>query len=74
LNLKINLGAKILLLNLDFSEQKANKFAARSLKIQLHQINLLIILSSLKINSIKLKLCVKKYIICPINKKEAKDE
>jgi len=49
LYLKINLNAKIYFQSY-FKKTKANKFAALSLKTELHQINLLILLCSLEIN------------------------
>ena len=38
----------LIIFTVDFRKQRQIKFAARSLKIQLHQINLLILLCSLK--------------------------
>jgi len=38
----------LIICTVDFRKQRQIKFAARSLKIQLHQINLLILLGSLK--------------------------
>jgi len=50
LYLKINLNAKIYFQSYYLRKTKANKFAALSLKTELHQINLLILLCSLEIN------------------------